>query len=69
MQKLMRFLKPYQGQIALIVILGLGQALLNLFVRSDWDVVFSFEPNAHFETALGGFDTKDGVLTVVNPDL
>jgi len=45
------------------------QALLNLFAQNGWDIVFSFEPNAHFETPLGDFDTNDGVLTVVNPDL
>ncbi len=44
-------------------------ALHELFARDGWQIVFSFEPNAHHETVLGGFDTNDGVLTVVNPDL
>lgn len=43
--------------------------LHELFARSGWQIVFSFEPNAHHETVLGGFDTNDGILTVVNPDL
>jgi hypothetical protein len=44
-------------------------SLHELFGRNGWRIVFSFEPNARFETALGSFETNDGVLTVVNPDL
>ena len=44
-------------------------SLHDMFVREGWQIVFSFEPNARHETALGTFDTNDGVLTVVNPDL
>ena len=44
-------------------------SLHDLFARTGWEIVFSFEPNATHETALGGFDTNDGVLTVLNPDL
>jgi hypothetical protein len=44
-------------------------SLHDLFAQSGWNIVFSFEPNAHHETALGSFETNDGVLTVVNPDL
>jgi hypothetical protein len=44
-------------------------SLHDLFVNHGWKIVFSFEPNAHHETALGSFETNDGVLTVVNPDL
>jgi hypothetical protein len=44
-------------------------SLHNLFMENGWNIVFSFEPNAHHETALGSFDTNDGVLTVVNPSL
>jgi len=50
-----------------------GQAvhwtLHDLFAGSGWKIVFSFEPNARHDTALGSFETNDGVLTVVNPDL
>jgi hypothetical protein len=44
-------------------------ALHELFARNGWQIVFSFAPNARHETMLGGFDTNDGILTVVNPDL
>ena len=43
--------------------------LHQLFERNGWQIVFSFEPNGHHETILGAFDTKDGVLTALNPDL
>ena len=45
------------------------QALHNLFTVNGWDIQFSFEPNGRYDTALGSFETNDGVLTVVNPDL
>jgi hypothetical protein len=40
-----------------------------LFKRNSRQLVFSFGPNASFEAALGSFETNDGVLTVVKPDL
>ena len=43
--------------------------LHDLFAENGWRIVFSFEPNARHDTALGSFETNDGVLTVVNPDL
>ena len=43
--------------------------LHDLFADNGWEIVFSFEPNAHHDTVLGSFETNDGVLTVVNPDL
>ena len=43
--------------------------LHDLFADHGWNIQFSFEPNGHYDTALGSFDTNDGVLTVVNPDL
>jgi hypothetical protein len=42
-------------------------ALHQLFERHGWDIIFSFEPNSEFTTALGQFATNDGVLTVKNP--
>jgi hypothetical protein len=42
--------------------------LHDLFEGNGWEIVFSFEPNAHHDTILGSFDTNDGVLTVRNPD-
>jgi hypothetical protein len=44
-------------------------ALLQLFKKDGWDIVFDYEPNSKFTTALGDFTTNDGVLTVVNPNL
>ena len=44
-------------------------ALHDLFAQNGWNIQFSFEPNGRFDTALGSFETNDGVLTVVNPDL
>jgi hypothetical protein len=43
--------------------------LHDLFARTGWDIVFSYEPNATHESARGQFVTNDGVLTVRNPDL
>lgn len=43
--------------------------LHGLFVQHGFEVVFSFEPNTTFDTALGRFSTNDGILTVVNPAL
>jgi hypothetical protein len=42
--------------------------LHDLFAENGWEIVFSFEPNARHDTALGSFDANDGVLTVRNPD-
>jgi len=44
-------------------------ALHDLFAKDGWEIVFSFEPNATHESALGTFSTNDGVLTVRNPDV
>jgi hypothetical protein len=44
-------------------------ALHELFAENGWKIVFSFPPNSAFRTALGAFETNDGVLTVRNPDL
>jgi len=44
-------------------------ALHKLFADTGWDIVFSYKPNARHDSALGSFDTNDGVLTVRNPDL
>jgi hypothetical protein len=44
-------------------------ALHELFADNGWQIVFSFKPNAQHESALGNFETNDGVLTVRNPDL
>jgi hypothetical protein len=42
--------------------------LHKLFVDNGWSIVFSFEPNALHESALGRFELNDGVITVMNPD-
>lgn len=44
-------------------------SLHDRFAAGGWEIVFSFEPNARHRTALGSFETNDGVLTVRNPDL
>jgi hypothetical protein len=44
-------------------------ALHNLFADNGWEIIFSYKPNAKHESALGTFETNDGVLTVRNPDL
>ena len=44
-------------------------ALLGLFKKDGWDIIFDFAPNSAFESALGDFTTNDGVLTMRNPDL
>jgi hypothetical protein len=43
--------------------------LHELFEKTGWQIVFSYEPNAKHSSALGSFETNDGVLTVRNPDL
>jgi hypothetical protein len=40
-----------------------------LFAGGGWEIVFSYEPNASHDSALGPFVLNDGVLTVRNPDL
>jgi FkbM family methyltransferase len=37
------------------------------FEKQGWQIIFSYEPNAKHESALGSFTTNDGVLTVRNP--
>lgn len=44
-------------------------ALLGLFQKEGWDIVFDFAPNSGFKSALGNFTTNDGVLTMRNPEL
>jgi FkbM family methyltransferase len=44
-------------------------SLHRLFADHGWDIVFSYEPNAKFDSPLGQFTTNDGVLTVINPAL
>ncbi len=43
--------------------------LHKMFEEDGWEIVFSFEPNATHECALGKFTVNDGVLTVINPSL
>ena len=49
--------------------LEVHNALLQLFERDRWEIVFNYEPNSKFASPLGNFSTNDGVLTVVNPGL
>ena len=42
------------------------EALLAAVDRSAWEVVFEFAPWTKHETALGTFDTQDGILTLLN---
>jgi hypothetical protein len=44
-------------------------ALLERFQMDGWQIVFNYEPNSTFESALGNFSTNDGVLTARNPNL
>jgi hypothetical protein len=44
-------------------------SLHNLFVKTGWNIVFSFAPNSQHGSALGKFELNDGVLTVTNPEL
>ena len=45
------------------------RVLHDMFKRQGWEMVFSYEPNAEHDSALGQFTTNDGLLTVRNPDL
>ena len=47
----------------------LHASMHRLFVENNWDIVFSFEPNAQHECELGTFELNDGILTAVNPSL
>jgi hypothetical protein len=44
------------------------RSLHELFEKSGWEIVFSYEPSTQYPYALGSFVTKDGVLTVRNPN-
>ena len=39
------------------------------FADHGWEIVFSYAPNGRYDSALGRFETNDGVLTVRNPRL
>jgi hypothetical protein len=43
--------------------------LHDMFKQQGWELVFSYEPNAMHDSALGSFTTNDGMLTVCNPNL
>ncbi len=43
--------------------------LHDLFAKNGWEIIFSYEPNGSYSSALGSFTTNDGVLTVRNLDL
>jgi hypothetical protein len=45
------------------------RALLKLFRKDGWEIVFNYDPNSTFESPLGSFSTNDGILTVRNPNL
>jgi len=44
-------------------------ALVRLFAEDGWEIVFDYAPNSRHDSALGAFETNDGVLTVRNPGL
>jgi FkbM family methyltransferase len=44
-------------------------SLHELFKQEGWEVIFSYEPNASFTSAMGSFKTNDGMLTVRNPGI
>lgn len=43
--------------------------LHDLFQQEGWEIVFCYEPNAKHASALGAFETNDGMLTLRNPGL
>ena len=43
--------------------------LHKLFEERGWEIIFSYAPNATYESPMGSFSMNDGVLTVKNPDL
>jgi hypothetical protein len=42
------------------------RSLYSLFSNNGWRILFSYPPNSAHESALGSFQTNDGVLTVTN---
>jgi FkbM family methyltransferase len=44
-------------------------ALLQELAASKFEIIFSYKPNATFETPHGSFSTHDGILFARNPDL
>jgi len=45
------------------------RALADLFKMNGWETIFDYAPNKTHTSALGSFETNDGVLTVRNPTL
>jgi hypothetical protein len=45
------------------------ELLHDLFARNGWEIVFSYAPDATYDSEIGKFELNDGVLTVRNPDL
>jgi hypothetical protein len=43
--------------------------LANMFEKQGWEIVFTYAPNATYDSEIGRFELNDGVLTVRNPDL
>ena len=43
--------------------------LHDIFLKSGWEIIFSYGPNATYDSEVGKFELNDGVLTVRNPDL
>ena len=43
--------------------------LHRLFASKGWEVLFSYAPESVHATPFGNFETNDGILTVLNPDL
>jgi hypothetical protein len=43
--------------------------LHDMFVKSGWEIIFSYGPNGSYESEIGKFELNDGVLTVRNPNL
>lgn len=43
--------------------------LLEIFKKDGWEIVFNYAPNKKHESALGSFETNDGVLSVRNSAL
>ena len=43
--------------------------LLDLFSRDGWTILFNYGPDRLHETTFGAFQTSDGILTAINPDL
>jgi hypothetical protein len=45
------------------------RSLLQMFIDDGWEIVFSYEPESVYETALGTFAVNDGILSLRNPDV